>query len=214
MTLEDYMSNTTEYKVFVYGALMWSLPEGVVVEDKRKAKLHGYSRSFCVFSRNYRGTAELPGLVLGLCQHCEDNTVATEDTGRSHDAYCEGLLLSLGSCKTSLELIDGQEMIPSSNPIPVYNRHLVSCRVSEGDELVTDVLIFVANPSASAPVMSEEERARVIASRRGARGENQEYLEMTGSMLEEMGIHDPGLMRLRERVREIKAGEGGGRDHR
>ena len=50
--------------VFAYGSLMWN-PEMAFAET-RPAVLHGYHRRFCLYSRDYRGTPERPGLVLGL----------------------------------------------------------------------------------------------------------------------------------------------------
>src|SRR5260370_39261012 len=43
---------------------MWN-PE-MPFTERRAALLRGYHRSFCLYSRDYRGTPERPGLVLGL----------------------------------------------------------------------------------------------------------------------------------------------------
>ena len=52
--------------LFAYGALMWADAQGVEVEARVPAVLRGYKRSLCVKSNVYRGSAEAPGLVLGL----------------------------------------------------------------------------------------------------------------------------------------------------
>src|ERR1700675_2776239 len=49
---------------FAYGSLMWN-PE-IAFAEARPGVLHGYHRSFCLYSYRYRGTPERPGLVLGL----------------------------------------------------------------------------------------------------------------------------------------------------
>src|ERR1700720_4378961 len=50
--------------LFAYGSLMRN-PE-MQFAERRPALLRGYHRSFCLYSRDYRGTPERPGLVLGL----------------------------------------------------------------------------------------------------------------------------------------------------
>ena len=50
--------------IFAYGSLMWH--PGFPYEEARPALLRGYHRSFCLYSHQYRGTPEKPGLVLGL----------------------------------------------------------------------------------------------------------------------------------------------------
>src|SRR5207237_3532261 len=61
MALRD---STVPVWLFAYGSLMWN-PE-MPFAERRPALLRGYHRSFCLYSRDYRGTPERPGLVLGL----------------------------------------------------------------------------------------------------------------------------------------------------
>jgi glutathione-specific gamma-glutamylcyclotransferase len=53
-----------DFWVFAYGSLMWN--PGFAFLESHPALVRGYHRSFCVESTHYRGTAEKPGLVLGL----------------------------------------------------------------------------------------------------------------------------------------------------
>jgi glutathione-specific gamma-glutamylcyclotransferase len=53
-----------DFWIFGYGSLMWH--PGFAYRERHPAVVRGYHRAFCVYSHRYRGTKEVPGLVLGL----------------------------------------------------------------------------------------------------------------------------------------------------
>src|SRR4051812_29976039 len=50
--------------IFAYGSLLWDAELRDATTEP--ALVHGYHRSFCLLSYDYRGTAANPGLTLGL----------------------------------------------------------------------------------------------------------------------------------------------------
>ena len=72
--------------IFGYGSLVWN--PLVHHEERRVARLHGFHRSFCLWSHVNRGSMQKPGLVLGL------------DTGGS----CRGVAFRVAHDKVPAEL--------------------------------------------------------------------------------------------------------------
>jgi cation transport protein ChaC len=167
--------------IFAYGSLMWN-PE-IAIDEARPALLHGYHRSFCLYSRDYRGTRERPGLVLGL------------DRGGA----CRGLVFRLApeGLAQSIDRLWSREMAGG-----VYEMRSVRVRTSEG--LVAAYAFAVRRQAADyAGRLELETVARIIASTEGGRGSGRDYLAGTVRHLERLGIGDGPLHRIAARVREL-----------
>lgn len=165
--------------VFAYGSLIWN--PGFPHADRRPARVHGFHRRFCIQSTRYRGTAERPGLVLGL------------DRGGS----CHGVafLVAAEDAAATLAYLDAREI-----PEPVYRRSLLPARLSCGTQVAA--LTYVARRAHPAyrrlcPVTT----AAMIAGGHGTMGSNREYLLRTLEGLQAAGLSDPALARLAARVR-------------
>jgi cation transport protein ChaC len=171
--------------IFGYGSLMWR-PDFPFV-DRARAQVHGYHRSFCVYSHVYRGTRERPGLVLGL------------DNGGS----CSGVAYRVAAAhaKTAVEYLIRREMVTR-----VYMPRWVTARI--GDKAVRAHTYTAArNHVQYAGRLSEDEALHLILQGHGRSGPNTEYLSNTVSHLDALGITDQPLRRLHKlAVRQAPAG--------
>jgi cation transport protein ChaC len=167
--------------IFAYGSLMWH-PDFDFAEA-RPAFLYGYHRRFCIYSRDYRGTPEQPGLVLGL------------DRGGS----CHGIAYRLppGQVGASLDRIWAREMTGR-----VYEMRPVALRTAAGRLTGHACVVRRASPDYTGR-LSADEAARLLAAAAGGRGTGREYLANTVRHLEELGIRDKLLHRVQRRVREL-----------
>ncbi|MBV9151773.1 MAG: gamma-glutamylcyclotransferase [Alphaproteobacteria bacterium] len=170
--------------LFAYGSLMWN-PEMPFVE-RRSALLRGYHRSFCLYSRDYRGTPERPGLVLGL------------DRGGA----CRGIAYCLppDTLGAALDQVWAREMAGE-----VYRMRPVTVTTPQGPLGAYAFVVRRDRPD-YAGRLSLEDTAQIIAVAAGGRGTGRDYLANTVRHLEELGIADGPLHRLYERVQNLAFG--------
>jgi len=169
--------------VFAYGSLMWN-PE-IAFAEARPGFLHGYHRSFCLYSRDYRGTPERPGLVLGL------------DRGGS----CRGIVYRLPPDRVgeTLDRVWAREMTGQ-----VYRMRRVAVRTLQGPVAAHACVVRRASPD-YAGRLSLDEAAHLLAAAVGGRGSGRDYLANTVRHLEELGIRDGLLHRIAARVAGLAA---------
>jgi len=174
MTTVPTSADGADLWVFAYASLMWR-PDFAHTEV-RDALLRGYSRRLCIYSHQYRGTPERPGLVFGL------------DLGGS----CRGRGLRVASRDVDdvVAYLHKREMINQ-----VYHPRMVATEI--GNERVHS-LAFVADKGHRqyAGKLKSDEAVKLIRQGHGHGGTCMEYLLSTAEYLRELGIHDRHLEHL------------------
>jgi cation transport protein ChaC len=169
--------------VFGYGSLIWD--PGFPVAERRIARLDGWHRSFCMRSIHHRGTVESPGLVLAL--------------DRAMGASCTGVALRVmpGAEAVTLAALRERELISSA-----YLEMRLPVETGAGP---VEAVAYVIDPDHAQYCggLAMEEQAQIIAGAVGGRGANRDYLWSTAAHLAELGIADPDLEWLAERVRGL-----------
>jgi glutathione-specific gamma-glutamylcyclotransferase len=164
----------SDWWVFAYGSLLWNplFP----FEDARRATLSGRRRRFCLWSLASRGTANQPGLVLGL------------DRGGS----CQGVVYRLParSAKAELALLWRREMVLGAY-LPLW----VTVRC-DGKPVVALAFVVDRAHRQYTGNLTLGEQADVLATAAGAFGSSADYLERARVALVTHGIVDPYLERL------------------
>ena len=86
--------------VFGYGSLLWE--PGFAYQERVKARLWGWHRSFCMRSIHHRGTVDHPGLVLAL--------------DKADESHCDGVAFSVApaDCEPTLAYLRERELISSA----------------------------------------------------------------------------------------------------
>ena len=176
------MTLSSDLWVFGYGSLMWR--PGFEFAEAAPATLDGWHRSFCLWSRHYRGTPERPGLVLGL------------DRGGS----CRGLAFRVPAerAAVTVEYLDERELVGYA-----YQPCHLPVRLDGGG--VVDAYTFVADRQHRhyAGDLGVERAAEIIMDAAGNAGLNREYLINTVRHLERDGFVDPPLNALRIEVERL-----------
>jgi cation transport protein ChaC len=175
--------------VFAYGSLIWQ-PNFEYVE-KYTANLYGYHRALCIYSIEYRGTHDLPGLVFGL------------DSG----GLCQGMAFRVleQNAKSVIHNLDEREMVtgvycPTWKHIELYSDEL-------SGPIKKKAYIFVAdtNHTQYAGKLSDAETIRLVKQGHGKAGACIDYLQNTLDHLIELGIDDPSLARIIKKISETNA---------
>jgi cation transport protein ChaC len=162
--------------VFGYGSLIWN-PE-LSFDHRSTARVHGYHRRLCLWSRINRGTPECPGLVAGL------------DRGGS----CAGVVYRVraGSLRAEIERLWNREMFMGS-----YSPRWINCRLDSGP--LVPALAFVVRRDAPNYAGKLSERQILAVFRRGSCGRfgtSLDYLINCVRGLREHGLRDPHFERL------------------
>jgi cation transport protein ChaC len=161
-----------DFWVFAYGSLMWN-PEFDYLRSEI-ACLSGYHRCLCLWSVEYRGTVERPGLVMGL------------DIGGS----CLGraFLISEKNAPQIIDRLNEREMITGA-----YQSALKPLRLNTDETVEGICLIARQDHPQFAPGLSIQHTTDLVRYAHGKRGSNREYVLNTIAHLREMGLQDPTL---------------------
>ncbi len=168
--------------IFGYGSLMWR--PNFPFTEAAPALLGGYHRALCIYSTEYRGTWEQPGLVLGL------------DRGGS----CRGRAMKVAD-KDADEVIaylHEREMADR-----VYVAKWLPVALPAGG---VRAYAFVADRGHEKYItsLSEAEAVRLILQGRGKMGTCLDYVQNLVRHLDELGIPDGPLHRLVRQAEEAE----------
>tara|TARA_R110002124_G_scaffold31867_2_gene107609 strand:- start:1216 stop:1752 length:537 start_codon:yes stop_codon:yes gene_type:complete len=171
--------------VFGYGSLVWN--PGFAWSSRQIGRLEGFHRSFCMRSIHHRGTEDHPGLVLAL--------------DAAQGGGCDGVAFEIAPeiAEETLEYLRARELISAAY---LETRQPVALRDGRRVEAVTYVID--RDHVQYCGGLSLEEQARIIAGAVGGRGPNCEYLLQTTAHLTELGLRDPELEWLSDRVKVLK----------
>ncbi|HLR13078.1 MAG TPA: gamma-glutamylcyclotransferase [Burkholderiaceae bacterium] len=173
----------TDVWVFGYGSLIWR-PDFDFAE-RREARLHGYHRSLCLWSRVNRGTPEKPGLVFGL------------DRGGS----CKGVAFRIRAADVPATM---QTLWYREMPTGAYIPRWLTCRTPEG---AVRALVFTMNRAIETyvPNLPPERLVTVINQAHGRSGACREYVMETASALQQHNIHDRRLESIMQHLHTAAA---------
>ncbi len=176
---ESILQPKGDFWFFAYGSLMWN-PEFDYLRSET-AKLYGYQRRLCLWSVAYRGTIEIPGLVMGL------------DTGGS----CVGraLLISEVSADKVIEKLNQREMVTGA-----YQSALKTVHLQSGERVNAVCLMARRNHPQYVSKLDIPTTAEIVQHAEGPRGKNSEYVLNTVRHLRKMGIVAEALEAVAERL--------------
>jgi cation transport protein ChaC len=168
--------------VFGYGSLLWR--PGFDFLEKVPARVTGLHRSLCVYSFVHRGTAEKPGLVLGL------------DRGGA----CRGIAFRVAAADRAATIAYLREREQATS---VYLEVLRNVTLLGKPERTIEALTYVVDRGHAqyAGKLSLDQRLHLIRQGHGRSGPNPDYVLATVAELELLGCRDAELHALAERLK-------------
>ena len=176
---DDYQGG--DIWVFGYGSLIAN--PVVDFSESRPAKIYGYHRRFCMWTRIGRGSPDCPGLVLAL------------DNGGSTKGVC--LRIPAHKAPEELDILWRREMMADS-----YRPIWLQAKTDKGPIRAMSFAIRRNRPVYAKP-MSDEKTARIIHQAAGFVGPCREYLEQTYEALCQANIHDAQMKKLIKLVKKL-----------
>ncbi len=163
--------------VFAYGSLMWR--PGFDFEEQVPARLIGAHRALCVYSFDHRGTAERPGLVLGL------------DRGGA----CRGIGYRVAAADRAATIAYLRQREQAT---AVYREVTRTMWITDTPQRQVSALCYVVDRSHPqyAGRLTLDEQLRLVLQGHGQSGLNRDYVIATVKAIEAEGFRDSQLHRL------------------
>ena len=176
------MAAETDLWVFGYGSLMWR--PGFEFEERTLATIRGYRRALCVYSHVHRGTPERPGLVLGL------------DRGGS----CKGVAFRVAADRADgvIAYLRAREQVTM-----VYREIRARTTLADGRDVTALAYAVDRTHVQYAGALDLPMLERFVSQGAGVSGPNPDYVQNTYEHMRELGINDPVLATLVERLSAI-----------
>jgi cation transport protein ChaC len=166
--------------LFGYGSLLWK--PACEFAESRVAMVRGWHRSFCIRVARFRGTRDLPGLMMAL------------DRG----GQCRGKVFRIPAeqAEASLHALFRRELVVKPPGTPA---RWLAAQTSEGPIRAIGFVVDRGSKFYSGK-LAPDEVADIVSKAAGHWGSCAEYLRETVAHLEELGIRDRNLWRLQELV--------------
>lgn len=168
-----------DFWIFAYGSLMWN--PGFSCQNAQLSRLFGYHRSLCIYSHHYRGTPEMPGLILGL----------------KRGGSCRGVAFHVAKDKAqkTYDYLIRREQVNN-----VYKEKHVDIYLEDGNRVKS--LVFIADPGHPqyAGALAPSDIARIVSAASGKTGSNQEYVLNTVRHLRTLDVRDRLLEKIAEKI--------------
>lgn len=168
----------TQVWLFGYGSLIWKADFEFL--DRRRARLHGWSRRFWQGSHDHRGTPSAPGRVLTLA--------------RAPGAVCVGVAYLV-----TPEVFDALDHREKNG----YLRHVETLEFDDGSR--AEGLVYIADEHNAAWLgpATDAAIARQIAAASGPSGANRDYLVHLADALRAQHADDDHVFAIERELRRL-----------